>query len=312
MASIYKVIPGSKRDTLELHQVLSSTTLPGPGFQQIVPVNVGGKTFLLAFNDQGEGSVFFMRATEPVIEGPQDITLKIGTGITNVEPFILGNLPYLLTYDAKGGTFSIYPIGSDVSLQTPYTFVRTRVPATQNYTVTEPVVINNMVYILCYSFTTGEVDAWSVNVTSVPQAGSKPGTPALLMLPTWIHQWAKNWTHFAFFYMGEELFFFKINTGKLNVNIDHILDDPSEGSVEVGTHLENQLDDPKNVDIVEPFTMGGGEPHFVYYFKTGKTQLFRIHADCQGWTKQADAETEKNATLVVPYQVGSDQFILFY
>lgn len=311
MPSLYQVKPGSKRDTLTLDEVWSGKSPLDAGYKQIVPIEVAGQSYLFAFDDKGEGSAFRATTGAPWIE-PVASKLSLGGAMTNVEPFILGMAPYLLAYEATGGNFAYFPIGSDLSTQLPYNFKRTRVPATQNYTVTEAVVINDLLYIVCYSFTTGEVDIWSLQVTVGPQPGSKPGTPSLLQLPVWIHQWAKNWTKFAFFYMGAELFFFKINVGKVNVNIDHILDDPSQGSVEVGTYMQDQLDDPKNIDIVEPFTMGGGEPHFVTYLKSGKTQCFRIHADCQGWTKQAELETEKNASIVVPYQIGEERFMLFY
>jgi hypothetical protein len=187
------------------------------------------------------------------------------------------------------------------------------VPLTQGFTVTKPIVVNSLLYILSYNYKSGDVDIWSLNVTPTPQAGSAAGTPPLLMLPVWVHQWAKSWSRFAFFTLGGETFFFKINFGpKLNVNIDHVLDDTTQGTVEVGTWLQTLLDEPTKIDIVAPLVMNGGDPHFVTYRTDGSTDWFRIHGDCQGWTKAQSGTTIAGATQVVPYQVGDDRFVLFY
>jgi hypothetical protein len=97
------------------------------------------------------------------------------------------------------------------------------------------------------------------------------------------------------------------------VNIDHVLDDTTQGTTEVGTWLQNLLTDPTKIDIVAPFSMNGGDPYFVTYRNSsGSTDWFRIHGDCQGWTKQYGGQTIKGATQVVPYQIGDDRFALFY
>ena len=101
-------------------------------------------------------------------------------------------------------------------------------------------------------------------------------------------------------------------TARLNVNIDHVLDDPLLGSVQVGTWLQAQIEDPRNVDIAAAFTMSDGAPYFLTYRKDGKTTWNRIHVDCQGWTREAAVATVTNATQAVPYRVGAEQYVLFY
>jgi hypothetical protein len=309
--TLVQIAPGEKRETLEVREVWSQDAPLAPGVKQIVPIAIDGQDYLLAFDDQGNGSAFRVTAAAPWVE-PVASNLRLGGPADIVEPLVLGMSPYLLAYVAEQGTMSIIPINNDRSSRPPYVFSRKRAPVTTGFTVTKPMVVNGLVYVLCYSFTTGDVDMFSLNVTATLAPGAKPRTPPLLMKPVWIHQWAKNWTRFAFFTLGAENFFFKINVGKVNVNIDHILDDPSKGAVEVGTYLQNQLEDPKGVEIVEPFTMGGGDPYFVTYRRSGKAELFRIHSDCQGWTKQAEVDAAKGVTRIVPYTAGGVRFTLFH
>jgi hypothetical protein len=311
--TLYRVSAAAKRDSLTVKEVWSQNgaTPLASGYSQIVPLSVAGQTYLLAFDAKGNGSAFRVSSKAPWIE-PVASKISLGAPADIVEPFIIGMNPYLLAYSAEKGPMTFIPISNDLSSQPSYTFSRVRPPATSGFTVTKPIVINSLVYVLCYSFATGDVDIFSLSVTATPQPGSKPGTPPLLMLPVWVHQWAKNWTRFAFFTLGAENFFFKINMGKINVNIDHVLDDPTLGTTEVGTYLQDQLDDPKNIDIAQPFTMNGGDPYFVAYKKSGSTGWYRFHGDCQGWTKEAESDTVKGATQIVPYQFGEDRFELFY
>jgi hypothetical protein len=257
------------------------------GCKQIVPANVGGQDCLLAFDDKeaDQRSRHRKGAVDQPVASDSPAARQTSWNRRHRAQ------SYLLSYVADSGRcHSSHRKRS--SSRPAYNFARKRSPVTTGYTVVKPLVFNGLVYVLAYSFTTGEVDIFSLNVTATLQPGAKPGTPPLVVRPVWIHQWAKNWTHFAFFTLGLENFFFKINVGKINVNIDHINDDPTTGTVEVGTYLQNQLDDPKGVEIVAPFTMSGGDPYFVTYRKDGKADFFRIHSDCQGWTKEAEGMVE--------------------
>jgi len=312
--TLYSINPGAKRDELAVKEVWSQDgNAPlANGYKQVVTFASGGDNYLVGFDADGKGSAFKLSDKAPWFE---PVASKIDVGTSDIiEPFVLGMTPYLLAYEAEKGVLSFYPVTSDLTApKPPYQYRHVRVPLTPDFTLCKPVIITNMLYIVMYNFKTGDVNTWSLNITPYPAAGSPPGTPPLLILPVWVHQWAKSWSRFAFFYMGEELFFFKINFGpKLNVNIDHLLDDASQGSVEVGTWMQNQLDDPTKIDIVQPFTMGQGEPYFVTYRNDGSTDWFRIHIDCQGWTKEASGATVKAATQVVPYQLGDERFALFY
>lgn len=312
--TLYRVQAGAKREQLSVETVwLQKGPEPlATGYKQLVALAVAGENYLVAFDSKGSGSLFRVNAKAPWIE-PAAATINLGGEYDIVEPFILGDAPYLLAYETTKGLFSFIPIANDLSSQPPYKFSHPRVPLTAGFTMTQPIVVNSLVYVLCYSFTTGNVNIYSLSVTSTPQPGSPPGAPALLALPVSVHQWAKSWTRFVFFTLGGETLFFKINVGpKLNVNIDRVLDDPSLGTVEVGTRLQDQIEDPKKVDIAESFTMNGGDPYFVTYMKTGMTTWNRIHGDCQGWTREAAVVAVKDATQIVPYRLGNDNYVLFY
>ena len=312
--TLYSIHAGAKRDEISVRQIWSQdgATPLAAGYKQLVPFAARGQTYLVGFDADGNGSAFQLTGSAPWI-APVPSKISVGTADI-VEPFILGMAPYLLAYEAKEGVFSYFPITGNLTAQTPpYQFRHPRVPLTQGFTVTKPIVVNSLLYILSYNYKTGDVDIWSLTVTPTPQAGSAAGTPPLLMLPVWVHQWAKDWSRFAFFTLGGETFFFKINFGpKLNVNIDHVLDDTTQGTTEVGTWLQTLLDDPTKIDIVAPLSMNGGDPYFVTYRNDGSTAWFRIHGDCQGWTKEHAGTTITGATQVVPYQIGDDRFALFY
>lgn len=162
---------------------------------------------------------------------------------------------------------------------------------------------------------------WISHSHAKPVIGITPTSPApgqipLVMLPIWSHPWAPGWTRFAFFQFGGENFFLKTNIGNpkntkvKNVNIDHVLDNISTGTVEV---VAMSLPDYNNLTNVEPFTMGSGDPYFVTYLsKSGAVTLNRFHGDCLGWSQVASLNAPAAATLVVPIATsGGQRFFLF-
>jgi hypothetical protein len=311
--TLYQVIPGSGKNHLTLDEVWAQKG-SGPlasGYSHIFPLVAGGNPYVIGVDDKGQGTAFKFQSKAPWLTATN---AKISLGACDiVEPFVIGNEPYVLAYvAAKPGKFSFFPIAADASSQIPFTYSRPHAPGlTAGFTVTQPVVVNGSVFILCYSFATGDVNAYSLIVTSTPQAGTPAGSPPLLANYVWVHQWARNWTHFAFFQFGGENFFFKINVGpKPNTNIDHVLDDPSQGTIEVGTYLT--LANAQKLDIVEAFYMGSGDPYFVTYQKDGTTILNKFHGDCQGWEIEGSLKTIAGVSQIVPFRVGTSTYVLFY
>jgi hypothetical protein len=302
---------GPKAGELSVEQVWQQDgASPVPaGARHLVPLELGGSLFLLAV-DGTTGAVTALRVQsgEPWFE-PVPSTLDLGGPWDVLDPFVIGNVPHLLAYAKEEGQFSFFPLGPDLTSRPPYQFRRIRPPGeTAGFDTVKTMVVNGAVYYLCYSFDTGTVNIYSlaVTATSVPSA---PETPPLLSRPVWLHQWARSWTRFAFFQLGGATFFLKTNVGRLNVNIDHVLDDPSQGTIEVGSYL--QMDDALEVDLCRPFTLGHGDPYFVNYLTSGKTTFNRFHGDCLGWDTEASVTTVPGATQVVPLQVGDRCLVLF-
>ncbi len=313
MPTLYRVTRTAVAEQLQMGQVWEQEgSAPlAEGYRHIVPVRIGASTYLLALPQRGGAAeAFTVQGSAPFL-APTPSTLEPGGPWDSVEPLCIGGDTYLLAYAAAAGQMAFIPIDEQLRSYAPYQFSRLREPGiTKGFDVVQPVVVNGSVNVLCYGSSTGEVNIYSLNATARPAAGSPPGTPALLAAAAWVHQWARHWTRFAFFELGGEAFFLKTNTGKLNVNIDHILDDPSQGTVEVGTYLE--LDNALELDIVRPFYMAGGDPYFLAYMNSGSTTLYRFHSDCRGWTEQASLQAVAGATTIVPLLAGGETYLLFY
>ena len=310
--TLYSIAPSSTAGELTVTQVWQQDgdgPLPASS-AQVRPLAAGGSSYLICASSSGGASAARVGAGPPYVE-PAPSSLDIKGPWDQLEPFVLGNAPYLLAYEAQNGEMSIYPVSDALAASTPYQFFRKRAPAISiGFDMITPVVVLGNVYLLGYIKKTGDVRAYSVSVTAT-NPPSAPGTPPLLALPVWDHQWAPNWTRFAFFDLGGEVFFFKINDGVLNVNIDHLNDNPALGTVEVGSYLQSQLPDALEIDAARAFYLAG-DPHLLMYKTDGSTDIYRVRGDCQGWTKYASLTTVEGATQVVPYRVGDQTFVLFY
>jgi hypothetical protein len=310
--TLYRIQATAVAEQLALEQVFAQDggAPLGGGYRQLIALTFGQASYLIAVQQTGSATAFELTATDPWLT-PVQSALELGGPWDTIEPFQLGGATYLLAYASATGELAFVPIDAQLRSHVPYRFSRLRPPGpTAGFDVVQPIVVDNLTYVLCYSAKTGDVNAYSLTVTAAPAAGSPPGTPALLAAPVWVHQWARNWTRFAFFQLGGETFFLKTNTGKLNVNIDHVLDDPTQGTVEVGTYL--QLEHALELDIVRAFHLGGGDPYFIAYMGNGSTTLYRFHADCQGWTPQASVQTVAKATQIVPLSIAGETYALFY
>jgi len=276
-----------------------------------VPIKIGNDTFLFAYDKNSKKlDVYSLYDKEPWIElKKSDIDLG-GHTWKILQTFVLGNIPHLLAYEPDG-YIGIYQIGNDFSLSKPYSLKYTRGTTTDGFTTVEPFTSLGQQFFLCYNNVNGRVTNFKINV----EVSSEGGSPPIRVSNVWWHKWDDSWNHFIFFTLGAANFFFKIKTDpkKLNANIDHIQDDPSRGGVEVGSHLDNQLDDPLSISIVKMIPWENGEPYFLTYTgKTGETEINHIHANCQGWKKLGKITTDKDVPMIVPYRIGTSTFALFY
>lgn len=312
MNRIYSIKAVSASDGVALDPIWTQGASDGlsAGYTGIVPVQIGEGLVLFAYDKTTQKTdVYLLSDSAPWVQlsgshvdlsgGPWDI----------INAFVLGNEPYLMTYRRETGTFGFYHVANDLSVSKPYIFSLIRNTPTKNFTTVVPFTSLGQQYFLGYDFDTGIVANFNLVMTS----SSAGGTPPLLASNVWYHQWARGWMHFAFFQLGGSNFFFKINKDKLNVNIDHINDNPSMGTVEVGSYLQSLLPDALSIDITAHVPWINDEPHLLTYIaSSGATSVYGIHADCLGWTNLNTSVTVEGVSLVIPYRIKDTTFALFY
>jgi hypothetical protein len=297
---------------ISLEPVWTQSTSPGDGANHthLVPITVDNRVVLIAYDKATQSTSAY--AMIPGGSWMQPIESRIdltGGPWDHLDSFVFGNDTYLMTYRADHGEFAVCKVSNDLSASPPFKFGWARNWPTKGFTTVAPFASLGAQYVLGYDFEHGTVAIYSLTtITSAPG-----GTPALLAQNAWYHTWAKGWTRFAFFRLGGSNFFFKINLAKLNVNIDHIQDNPAAGTVEVGSYLQSQLPDAEAIDVAAKIPWAYEEPYLLTYIaSTGKTEVFHIHADCQGWTRLYSGTTVTSARLVIPYRIGDTSYVLFY
>jgi len=309
MTAIYSINPTAGGVALDRVWADAATDLAA-GYTALVPVQVGGATALFAYNRATRTTdVYTLSGEAPWVQQADATPDLAGPAWDSLGTFVLGNEPYLMTYETTGGTFGFYRVAPDLTVSTPYSFAFARNTPTPGFTTVAPYTSLGQLFFTGYSVDTGVVANFSL-VTTATSAG---GVPPLLAQNVWYHRWARGWTNFAFFQLGGSNFFFKINTDKLNVNIDHMQDNPAMGSVEVGSYLQAQLPDALAITGVAHVPWADGEPYLITYIAgSGETVVYRIHGDCQGWTALSAGATEPGATRVIAYRIGAASFVLLY
>jgi hypothetical protein len=312
---LYAARPGASGEVL-LQQVWAQSAESGlaPGYSHLVPVHVGNRVILLAYDKaNGRTATYSLSDGPPWLE-PIDNRIDLAGGPWDVvDTFIFGNAPYVMTYRKDHGAFGFFKIADDLSSSPPYTFANLRkwpnMGFSEGFSTVAPMASLGAQYVLAYSFETGIVAIYSLaTITSAAN-----GVPPLLAQNVWYHEWARGWTNFAFFQLGGANFFFKINVDKLNVNIDHIQDNPAAGTVEVGSYLQSQLPDALSINAARRLPWSDGEPYLLTYIaSSGKTEILRVHADCLGWTRVNTGQTMPGASVIAPYRVGDTSYVLFY
>ncbi|XAT60828.1 hypothetical protein GN278_08840 [Rhodobacteraceae bacterium Araon29] len=229
-----------------------------------------------------------------------------GKGWDSIQPFYMMNHPHILAYQAKNGHMYFFPLTKSLHSEHPLHFYHLRYPYTNNLSEVRCLNSLGQNFVLGYNTEDGAVNIWTISAT----ATSTGKSPPLVVESVWAHQWAKGWTRFAFFTWGAESFFLKTNTWKPNVNIDHVWNDLSAGTNEVGSHLK--LKDDQTLNIVRPFMVGSGDPYFLTYLSaTGEVRLNRVHGDCMGWTTEATERAFANAETILTYRLGDQNYGLF-
>ena len=303
-AAIYSIKETDKRDELIVENV--ETTSDIGSYKSTSVVKIGDTQYLLGYNTTtGETDSYILGDSAPFMR-KVDNGLTFGKEWDSIDVFYMANKPHVMCYQAKKGHMYFFPITDDLKTEKPLHFYHTRQPFTTDMTEVKMLVSQGQVFVLGYNHTNGDVNIWTVSAT----ATSTDGNPPLVVDVVWAHQWAKGWTRFAFFQWGNENFFLKTNDWKPNVNIDHIWDDLSKGTNEVGSHLT--LIDDQTLNIVHPFYVGPGDPYFLTYkADTGESTFNRVHGDCLGWTCNATETCVEGATDIVPYRIGEVNYAIY-
>lgn len=294
---IFSVSPANQANTMAVRQVVNgnidNTLAVSPTAMTVVPSD---NEPMLVVYDSSAGTAQGYTLDAGSTELTATAAFDIGTGWDAIEAFVSNGSACLMCYRRSDGTFAFYKLA--LPLANPVTFSLTHNPGmTAGYTTVKPFPAQKGAAFLGYNQTNGSVALYSF-------ASGQPNPTCV-----WAHQWARGWTRFAFFQFGGENFFFKTNIAKLNVNIDHVLDGLTAGTVQVATNLA--LPNALELSAVEPLNLANGDPHFVTYMPDGTTTLNRFDGNCLGWTQVAEWNSLPNATYVVPFRLGPDAFVLF-
>lgn len=300
----------SSSEGVSLQNVSVDPNILPEGYSSMVTMGDENNCILYAYNKTlKQTDVYQITGDAPfitkLISNSTDLDLY---EFDNLKTFVLGNKPYLMGYESKGGFFAFYEINKDHTLSKPYLFSNMRSWPTQNFSETEPFVATGLLYVLGYDDVKGTVAIFSLDVVS----SSAGGVPPLNMLNVWYHQWAKGWEDFSFFQLGQSNFFFKINKSKLNVNIDHVLDNPAMGTVEIGSYLQKLLPNALDVSLSVIVPWSNGEPYLATYDTKAKSiNFYNIHADCQGWTNLNTTPVPASSQML-SYRLNNISYILLY
>ena len=215
-----------------------------------------------------------------------------------VRSLTFGGASYLLLYQQKNGSLTICRIRADHTLEFVSEYSRTYGAKTTGFSTLGVYAHRGLVYVLGCSVDDGHAGIYQVIATEE--------IPATLTWQ-WNHQWAKGWTRFAFYNWGGENYFLKTNVAYKNVNIDHICDDASKGTHEVGSRLPLPLD----LDFVEPLYVDHS-PFFVAGRVTGELTFHRFHASGQGWSKEGEFVAIPGIRLLAPLIASEGSHLLVY
>lgn len=303
---IHRLVSGPAGIALEAEALKPPAGSAGKSYSALAALHVRGAWHIGVYDEAG-GTVETYRIRldlgrfEPISE------VAVGRGWDHLEALTFADTPHLLLYRRDPGRFQIMPLGPKLEATTRLIYQRYHPPAaTRGFTTVRSFVVRNGVAFLGYDTDTGAVAIYSLAAT----VASGAGRPPLAAHLAWSWQWSPGWTRFAFFRLGAQVFFLKTNTRFPNVNIDHVQDVLAHGTSEVATDME--LEHAQFLSLCEPFSLGHGEPHFAAYQPSGELVLYRIHADCQGWTRVGSASIQAGATSLVVLPSGRDRLLISY
>lgn len=267
------------------------------GYRLIRPV-VGRNGVIACHHPVAQQMVFYR-----ITGGPKPHATALGgatIGVTwdAMTTFQQGGVSYVVGYQAAEQLLVFYRIDDDLALTQVEAFTGQVDGDLLGLTALEAFSARGAVHLMTYNGTTGAATFYAV--TSL---ATKPIQP----VKCWSAAWSPGWTRFSFFTLGDAVFFLKSNTVQRTSNIDHVLDDPSQGVREVGQHLPIDLTFDALITFIQ-----GHRLCFAGYHRTGSLSVNEIHADCRGWDERGQEAVPRDAGVVLPLTTGADTLVLFY
>ncbi len=309
MRAYYRVTQSAQNNAVACTELPWKAPPPAKTTASTVLLTTAGQAFLVDYAASSGKAAMSELTNDKPPKAAKTFDLKAGWDA--LDGFLLGNVPYLMTYKpgAKGsdpsGLFSFVPFGQSLTPGTPFPFKRPHEPGiTAGFTTVKMLVTpTNTVYLFGYNEATGHVATYTVSVT-------ESGDPPLLIKAVWSHTWATGWTRFAFFRFAGETFFLKTNVKYPNVNIDHVFDDLTQDTLEVVTNMQDKLPNALDLTICQSFTLENGEPHFVAYQKDGTARFYRFWGNGQGWTPVLKTKLAAGATQILATPQGASSLLI--
>ena len=205
--------------------------------------------------------------------------------LDSISGMTVGGVAYLFGYHAASGYFRFFALDANLEAQLVFQYHKTYGDVTTGFTTVHPYAYKDLMLVLAYNQQTGDAGIYQVQV---------PATSPLSLTRSWKAPWAKGWHHFGFFSMGGENFFIKSNQDQHDtVYIDHLVDDPSQGSHPVGRNIGKM--NPASLATLEL----DGIPYFATLDASGGLAINRFHVDLQGWSPAASTTLPAGATQLV-------------
>lgn len=295
--SIYLVGQSGEANKLDITRIPEMQGL-SPSYSLLFSFDLKDTTYVAGFDNNALKFDFYQigAGPYPAVTFRNVSTVSTDTAWDSVCPFLMGGLPCFIAYHKQSGLMRIYGVGQDLSLKILLDYKQ---DSTKGLTTVAPFTYRYGVYIVAYNNENGLVNYYQLGV---------PSTSPLYMTSIWSDTWAKGWTRFAFFKWGGENFFLKQNPIYNNVNIDHIMSDPTEGSHPVGTHLDLEMD----LDTIVTFCLPDENPYFIAYRNSGSATFNRFNGSGQTWQTQASTSILANAIQLLPFSFNDTTYLLAY
>lgn len=298
----------NKAVILELH--------PGTGYGQIQIESIwtgpidsspgAGETPSICSLATSEPSMMVLNSDTQTVTGyffdiaNQKLSMSGSTHLENqtetIAAISVGGSPYLFGYSAKTGSFCFYSIATDLTLQLVYKFNISYGAVTSGFTTIHPYSYKELMLILAYNKTNGDAGIYRIQV---------PADEPLSVERVWTDEWAKGWKKFGFFKLGGENFFIKSNADHKNtVFIDHLVDDPKQGSHPVGRHLGEMNPVALTTITVDELAC------FATLDNSGQLTLNRFRDDCQGWVPAGSLPIGNDGKQLVSLSSKSGSYML--